>query len=198
MDMNVTASVNFTRNFAVSITPSINFTMSTINSSLNYSLMASSVTPNSTVMVVSRSSSISVPYKPWTNELIRTINVTVKIFNERFSVDLISSNTSAYTDLSKRVRNAFDRIFSEQPGYINITDIKFSNGSVVVNFQANFNLTSNMTALDAKTEIINRNGSRNIENFIFSSDVKAFENCSTSYCLRGNCQMNNVTGAYCM
>ena len=49
-----------------------------------------------------------------------------------------------------------------------------SEGSVVVNFQANFNLSSNVTAADVKEEIINQNGSSNIENFIFSSGVTAY------------------------
>jgi hypothetical protein len=45
---------------------------------------------------------------------------------------------------------------------------------VIVDFQANFNVTSNITAVHAKAEIVAHNRSRNTENFILKGDPEVY------------------------
>jgi hypothetical protein len=49
-----------------------------------------------------------------------------------------------------------------------------SQGSVIVDFQANFSVTSNITAVHAKAEILAHNGSKNTKNFIFQAGPEVY------------------------
>ncbi|XP_028392165.1 putative GPI-anchored protein pfl2 [Dendronephthya gigantea] len=149
------------------------------------------IKPTSVVSSVLASSTASPPIASSEKRIV-ALNVT--IVNKVYTSPLANKSSEEYIKLAKEVKDTFEFLFRNTPGFLEVVILGFRNGSVIIDSYVRLQQSSNTTATELGMVIT---ANPNTTNLTFT-DINVEELCTSGYCSNhGTCKKISKTQLEC-